>query len=161
MVVVDTSILIHLSRIGELSLLKRYFKKIIITKDVHDEIAEGKVGYTEIKGAQWIQIGKPQDQDKIRKLSTLEGIEKADASLVLLANEKNDRLLSNDAALIMVARSKGIACWWLTTFLLRCLDKKLISKREAQQILYDVVQSGMRLQNVVYSAILKEIESRK
>ena len=88
----------------------------------------------------------------------MERIEKADASIILLAKERQDILLSNDFALIMVARSKGIECWWLTTFLLRCIEKKIITKNEAKQILFDLVQAGMRLSNDVYATILKEME---
>ena len=78
---------------------------------------------------------------------------------LVLAEERKDILLSNDFALIMIARSKSVECWWLTTFILRCLGKKIITKKEAKQILFDLVESGMRLSNDVYAAILKEIEN--
>lgn len=96
--------------------------------------------------------------NEAKKISKLEGIEKQDASIILLAKEKQEILLSNDCALIIVARSKGIECWWLTTFLLHCLKKNLITKKQAKEILFELVESGMRLDNAVYSAILLEIE---
>jgi len=161
MVVVDSSVLIHLSRIGKLSLLKKFFRKIIITEDIYDEVKEG-AGSSEIAKAynNWIFIEKPKNINEVSTLSKLEEIEKADASIILLAKEKQDILVSNDYVLIMVARSKGIRCWWLTTFLLKCLEKKIIIKKEAKQILFDLIEAGMRLDNAVYTAILKEIENK-
>ena len=160
MAVVDSSVLIHLSRIGKLSLLKRFFKKINITNNVYEEIKIGITGFSEFEEAckDWISLSKPKDFQEIDNISKLERIEKADASIILLAKERQDILLSNDFALIMVARSKGIECWWLTTFLLRCIEKKIITKNEAKQILFDLVQAGMRLSNDVYATILKEME---
>jgi len=77
------------------------------------------------------------------------------------AKEKRDILITNDRALIKVARSKGIECWWLTTFLLRCLEKKIVTKKETKQILFDLVNAGMRLRNDIFVAIFNEIENWK
>lgn len=162
MAAVDSSALIHLSRIGKLSLLKRFFGNIKITTDVYEEIKAGTIGVSEIEKASknWILIKDPKNYGEINEMSRLEGIEKADASLILLAQEKQDILLSNDFALIMTARSKGIECWWLTTFILRCLERKIIMKKEAKEILFDLIQAGMRLSNDVYTAILNEIDEK-
>ncbi len=161
MAIVDSSVLIHLSRIGRLSLLKSFFKQIRTTQDIYEEIKAGNIGVSEIEKAckNWIFINKLKNFDGVNHISKFEGIEKADASIILLAKEKQDILLSNDFALIMIARSKSVECWWLTTFILRCLGKKIITKKEAKQILFDLVESGMRLSNDVYAAILKEIEN--
>ena len=160
MAVADSSVLIHLSRINKLSLLKKYFNKVIITQDIYDEIKVG-TGASEIEKAckSWITVEKPKNSDGINNLSKLEGIEKADSSIIVLAEEKKEILLSNDYDLIMIAKSKGIECWWLTTFILRCLKKKIITKKEAKQILLDLIDSGMRLSNEVYAAILREIDN--
>jgi predicted nucleic acid-binding protein len=160
MVVVDSSALIPLSRIGKLALLKKYFKKITITDEVYDEVKQGKTGASEIeKGCEdWIAIENSKNSAGIDKIRKLEDIEKADASLILLAQEKEDTLVSNDYALIIVARSKGIKCLWLTNFILKCLNKKIINKNEARKILFELVECGMRLNNAVYTKILKEID---
>lgn len=46
--------------------------------------------------------------------------------------------------LIMVARSKKIESWWLTTFLLKCLKKEFLLKNQTKEILYDLIKAGMR-----------------
>ena len=160
MAVVDSSVLIPLSKINKLSLLKRYFSSILITQDVRTEVSTG-TGASEIELAckNWIKVENPKNRKEVSRISKLEDIEKADASVIILAKEKRKILLSNDYALIMVARSKGVECWWLTTFLLRCLKKKIITKMEAKQILFLLVESGMNLDNAIYAAILREIEN--
>jgi len=159
MAVIDSSVLILLSRINKLSLLKKYFKKATITQDIYDEVKIG-VGASEIEKAckDWIKIEKPENSEEIANISELEELEKADASIIVLAKEKGEVLISNDYALIISARSKGVECWWLTTFILRCLKKHITTKNEARQILFDLIEAGMRLDNAVYAAILKEIE---
>lgn len=159
MAVVDSSALIPLSRINKLSLLKEFFGKVRITKDVYDEVKEGR-GASEIDEAckTWIEVSE-YSSGKRDALSMLEGIEQADASILLLAKKENAILLCNDYALITAARSKGIICWWITSFLLRCLKKGILSKEEAKQTLSDLIESGMRLSNEVYSAVLKDIDN--
>lgn len=161
MAVIDTSVLIHLCRVGRLEILKKFFKKIVITQEVYDELKEGKIGFSEVEKAKnkWIQIQDLKEKEGMHQISKLEDIEEADASIILLAKERKDTLLSNDYALITIARSKDVECWWLTTFLLKCLEKKVLTKKEAKELLFELIESGMRLSNVVYAAILKEIET--
>ncbi|MBI2449093.1 hypothetical protein HYV49_02235 [Candidatus Pacearchaeota archaeon] len=160
MTIVDSSVLIHLLRIGKLSLLKDFFKTIKITEQIHDEIKAGKHGASEFEEAckHWILINK-KNFNEAKEISKLESIEEADASIILLAKEQKEILLSNDYALIKVARIKGVECWWLTTFLLECLKKKIMSKKETKQTLLELIGSGMRLKNEVYAALLEQIES--
>jgi len=159
MAVIDSSVLIHLSRIGKLDLLKKFFGKIEITNDVYKEIKKGRIGVSEIEEGinNWIFISDPNSQD-IDRMSKIEGIERADTSIIILAKEKNKILLSNDYALIVVGRSKNIECWWLTTLIIQCLKKSILSKRQAKKILLELIESGMNLNNKVYSLILKKIE---
>jgi len=160
--IVDSSVLIHLSRIGRLSLLKD-FGEIKITEEVYRETVEeanGKEGVGSIREAcnSWISIIKLKSKKKIKELAGHEGIENADASLILLAEEKREILLSNDYYLIKVGRSRKIECWWLTTLLLRAVEEKKIKKEEAKQMLLNLVETGMRLSIEVYTAIVKKID---
>jgi len=157
MVIVDTSVLIHFSRVNKLNLLKSYFGKITITAEVSQEMHAGITGLSEFAKADWIKIERTNVL-QAKELSKLEGIEIADASLLLLAKNMNDVLLTNDAYLVIVAKSKGVECLWPTTFVLTCLKKKVITKSEAKQIIYELVHSGMHLKNDVYSAILDSID---
>lgn len=159
MVVVDTSVLSPLLKIGKLSLLEKFFKKIVITKEVEKEIKIGKIGADEFEEAckNWIEI-KEINSKEIEKLANLEGIENADSSIILLAKDAKDIVLSNDSALITTAKTKNIEYWWLTTFIIKTIKKKIITKKEGKQTLSDLIKSGMRLKNEIYVAILEEID---
>jgi predicted nucleic acid-binding protein len=75
-----------------------------------------------------------------------------------LAEEKGKPLLSNDYSLIKVARARGVECWWLTTFVLNAYAKGTVKKKEAKQILLDLLESGLRISPRVYASILSRIE---
>ncbi len=158
MVAVDSSALIPLIRIGKLSLLQKFFKKIKITKEIYQELVSGVIGVSEFEEAckSWIIIQKEAYESE--RLSELEGIGNADASIILLAQKEKDILLSSDIMLINIAKSKNIECLWLTAFIIKCVEKKIINKNEAKEILLNMVGAGMRLKNEVYVLILKKIE---
>ncbi len=163
MVVVDSSVLIPLSRIGKLNLLRKIFKEIKVTEEIYKEVvkeSKGRSGTSEIEEAckDWIKVCKIKSRVNIQKIAKSEGIEKADVSTVLLAKETNDILLSNDKTLIIVGKSKCIICWWLTTFILNLVKKRQITKKDAKQTLFELVEAGMRLRVEVYAAMLKEID---
>lgn len=160
MVVVDSSVLIPLLRTGRISLLQKFFKRITITRDVYEEIVQGKLGFYEFEKAcnVWIVIEEFRGVKEKKEPFEEDMLKKADRSLLLLAKRKKDILLSNDAAIIMIARSMNIECFWMTTFLLECLKKKILTRSEAKASLFELVQAGMRLENAVYAAILKEME---
>lgn len=161
--IIDSSVLIHLSRIGRLSLLNDFFKKVIISDEVYRETvkeATNQIGVSTIEQAcgKWIIIQKFKNKKAINKLVDLECIAPADASLILLAEELNDSLLSNDYALIKIARARGLDCWWLTTFILKIIAKGIVNKSEGKQILLELIESGLRLSPQVYAVILNRID---
>src|SRR3989344_8004823 len=120
MAVIDSSGLIHLSRINKLYLLKKYFRKIKITGEVFEEtVAVNKSfeGKNDIKEActDWIKVINLKNKKKIKEISEINGIEEADSSLILLAEKEKEIILTNDYLLVQVSKSRKIACWWLTT----------------------------------------------
>ena len=161
--IVDSSVLIHLSRVGKLSLLKDFFETVIITANVYRETvveAKGKAGVSAIEQAtqKWIFVQKLKDKKAANKIAKLEGIEPADASLIVLAEEMGDSLLSNDYVLIMVARARGVEAWWLTTFILNMVAKKTVTKKKGKQILFELMESGLGLSPQVYASISRRID---
>ena len=162
---VDSSVLIPLSRVGRLKLLKDMFGTVIITDEVYCETvkdAAGKIGVFSIEQAisieKWIEIGKFKDKHAIRKMVELEGITPADASIILMAEELNDPLMANDYVLIKIARARGVDCWWLTTFILKTIKQKIITGSEGKQILFELVENGLRLSPQVYAVITRKID---
>ncbi|MBI2138227.1 hypothetical protein HYU13_01435 [Candidatus Woesearchaeota archaeon] len=160
MAIIDSSVIIHLARVGKLEFLKLFFGKITITLEVRDELLQGTDGLAKIQEAlsSWIIAREVKNSEKVISIEKLEQIERADASLLLLAEMEKDMLISNDASLIRAARTRNIECWWLTTFLLHYAAKRIVARNEAKRILFLLVGSGMHLRNDVYAAMLQGFE---
>jgi predicted nucleic acid-binding protein len=159
MPIVDSSVIVPLLRIGKLELLKSYFGKIQIPQEVYDEIMAGMTGASIFEEVckDWIIISSEKFINA-ESVALEEGISNTDAVLILLAEGKKQVLVSNDSALILVARSRGVKCFWLTSIIFECVKKKLLSRKEAKTMLLQLVQAGMHLSNDVYSTMLDEIE---
>ncbi|MEA1868639.1 MAG: hypothetical protein U9N09_00520 [Euryarchaeota archaeon] len=87
-----------------------------------------------------------------------EYVHQADAELLLLAKRKNCTLLTNDRALVLLARSMGIKVWWVTTLILNLVNAGRLPNEEGKYILDDLIMSGMRIETGVYIMIRREIE---
>ena len=158
MLVVDSCVLIHLSKIGKLELLR--VDECCTTDDVYREtVIEGYRGKSQISEAfeEWL-IRKSVDTSSALEIAEKEQIEEADASLIILAEQVNGTLLTNDKALIVLARSRGISCLWLTSFLLTLSREKKIPREEALEILYDLVQSGLKIEARIYALLEKKLK---
>ena len=148
MVIVDSSAIIPLIKIGRLDLIRKLFKNIIIPSIVWREVVEeGK------------KLGKPinefeKGRDIWFKVEKCEG-EEADVAVLGLTKEKEDILLTNDAAVYYNALSSNIKVWWLTTLLLACVKNKKISKEEGENILLELVNTaGIHLKSEILSELL-------
>lgn len=157
MVVVDSSALIPLSWIGRLDLIDSVFEEIRTTEAVRDEVlTEGKRGTAELKSfLENVQVH--ETPEPAEDVANLEGIAVADASVILMAEDGEHILLANDKALIEVARTHGVECWWLTTLLLKCTKEGIISSDEATDVLYDLVDAGMNLHPKVYAQVQNKL----
>ena len=135
--------------------------KIKITKEIYKELISGVTGVSEFVNATKLWINVIEISIESENFTELENIGKADASAILLALNKKEILLSGDYMLITLAKTKGIDCLWLTAFIIRSVEKKILSKEEAKQMLLDMIKTGMRLNNQVYSLILNKIDEIK
>lgn len=160
MIAIDSSPLIHLSKIGRLDILKNY--PIIITESVREEvIVEGKAGVSRLKELfKRVEVIKLSNEDieTVLAIAKSEGVHQADAELLLLAKRKNCILLTNDRALVLLARSWGIKVWWVTTLILNLIKAGKLSKEEGKGVLDDLIMSGMKIETSVYIRILREIK---
>lgn len=162
MVVIDSSVLIPLAKAGSMDLVRKSFEEVITTEDVYVEVVEegkGKKGTSKLKEAfeSWISK-KKVDTEKVEEIAELEGIAPADASLLILAENTSSNLLTNDRALILVAKSRDIEYYWLTTLLLKATKEGKLEKSESKELLEELVNVGVHLKPQVYSKVLKKIE---
>jgi predicted nucleic acid-binding protein len=159
-IAIDSTPLIHLSKIGRLDILENC--SLITTESVRGEVViEGKVGVSMLKEFfKRVEVVKlsEKDIDTASSIVKSEYVHQADAELLLLAKRKNCTLLTNDRALILLARSMGIKVWWVTTLLLNLVKAGRLNKEDGKYILDDLIMSGMRIETGVYIMIRREIE---
>lgn len=160
MIAIDSTPPIHLSKIGRLDILENC--SLITTESVRGEvIIEGKVGASMLKQFfKRVEVVKlsERDIDTASSIAKSEYVHQADAELLLLAKKKKCRLLTNDRALVLLARSMGLKVWWVTTLILNLMNTGRLSKEEGKYILDDLIMSGMRIDTGVYIRIQREIE---
>ena len=133
------------------------FETIATTEAVTGEVVVGKPGAAtleEFLGG----VATQESPASAEETAALEGITVADASVVLLADERGERLLANDKGLITVARSHDVEPWWVTTLLLRCAKTGVLDGDEAKDVLYDLVDSGTNLDPQVYTQVQRKLE---
>ncbi len=108
LVVSNSSILIHLSRIGKLWLLKEIFGRIVIPKAVYEECTfENKAGSKEIKSLEWIEVREIKDQNFNKVLRML--LDDGEAEAIVLALEtKANLILLDEAEARRIAKNLGL-----------------------------------------------------
>lgn len=160
MVVVDSSALIPLTWVGRLDLITATFDEIRTTEDVRAEVlTEGKRGTAALSDFFDIDaVSVCETPHEAENVAPLEGVAIADASVILLAEERAAILLANDKGLIDVARSHGVECWWVTTLLLKCTKEGELSATQATEVLYDLVNEGMNLHPKVYTQVQRNLK---
>ena len=106
-ILVDSSTLIALAKIGKLNILEIVFKEVFITSVIMDEILRENSPEKEVLGKainSWIKVidykGNPQEFRKY-------GLDAGEASL-FLASEADDRLVIDEANARRFAESKGL-----------------------------------------------------
>ena len=157
MVVVDSSALVPLAWAGQLDSIDDVFDEIRTTRAVQDEVlVEGRRGTAALESflKEATIGGTPSEAERV---ANLEGIAVADASVVLLAEDREDVLLANDKGLMTVARSHGVECWWVTTLVLKCTKDGVFTAEEGEEVLYDLVNEGMNLHPKVYAQVQRQL----
>lgn len=150
----SSSPLIYLSKINKLILLKNIFGEITITDAVKSEILFGdrKDSFAVMNAIEegWIKIKNP------RKYLDF-NIDKAENSVINLAIEKKDSLIIDDAKGIRIAESLGISVVRTTSIIFNSIKKKLLTKKEAIELLKKLIEEGYYLSPRVYSVIIEKL----
>lgn len=153
MVVVDSSALIPLARVGRLDLVRAVFESVHTVEGVREEVlVEGKPGTAVLDSFLAEASVHPAPADAA-EVSDLAGIAETDAAVVLLAREREDDLLANDKGLIAIARTHDVDSWWVTSLLLAAAKADVVDGETAQTVLYDLVDAGMNLDPTVFSRV--------
>lgn len=148
--------LICLARIQQLELLKKLFDKVIIPKEVEEEIfIDDKPGIKALKEAMDAGIIQVVHQKKSIPL----GLGKGETAAISLAKERNDRILLDDAAAIKAAEALNIATMRTTSILFLAVQKKILKKKEALYLLNQLIENGYYITPKYYVLIVQKLNA--
>ena len=153
--VLDSSALITLARIGRLDILRQLTSDVHIPEAVYDEVVktgQGRQGSTEVAQAQWIARHHVQDQGAVRRLQTR--LRRGEAEAIVLARElQADVLILDDAVARRVAEAEGRNVVGLLGLLLHAKAHGLVGS--VKPILDDMRSAGFFLDESLYRSLLK------
>jgi predicted nucleic acid-binding protein len=168
MAVLDASPIIYYSRIGRLAWLKGFYGVINTTPSVIREIVDdarevkkpgvsaiensitrGEIGIIKLPG---------EEKEEARKISILEGIEREDAELLVVARKEREILVTNDKILRTIARMEGVRVHWAVTPVLKSSKDGKSSIGEAKTIIKELVKAGLRLKPETLVTIYEVLE---
>lgn len=154
--VVNTSPIIYLSSINQLSLFKKLFNEVYIPNAVKQEVLSGgrdSFGVKEIKTEKWLKTKKIRN--KLAKEYLLTEIDDGEAEVIILAEElKAGTIIMDDKLGRKVAKLRGIKVVGTLRILVAAKKKGLIT--EVKPLIEKLKENGFWLSNNVYKAILRE-----
>lgn len=155
-VVSNSSPLIHLAKIGRLSLLKKFYENIFIPESVYIEcVIEGKNREDAelIKNAEWIKLEKIKDDRLVKFLSA--ELDKGESETIVLSLEIGaDLVLLDDYEARQKARLYGLKITGTLGILLRAKYEGQISSLKEEII--KLKNTGFRIRQDLEYKILKE-----
>jgi len=170
-IVADSSVLIHLSRIGMFHLLRSLYEKLIIPRAVHREVVEegrGRPGSSEVEDATksgWINVKGVCDEEAVRTLMETHGLHLGDAEVVRLALEIRAKLVLVDELRIRkVLGNRGVKVRGCMGILVEAAERCLISPNEAECAIEKLVRTGYRVCSKLIRkvrSLLRELARRK
>ena len=157
--VANSSVLIALSSIGQISLLHRRFPEGILIPDaVWHEVVEaggGRPGVMEVRSAGWIQRRTVRDTDYVRLLCTELDLGEAQA-IALARQERAEVVLLDEKEARRVARRLGMRVLGTVGLLIWARREGLIPNlREFLQVLQE--RGGFRLSREIYLTALRQV----
>lgn len=155
-VISNSSPLIHLSKIGELTLLRYFFDEIIVPEAVYREcVIEGKEreDAKRIKKAKWIKVARIKNTDLKKALMMV--LDGGEAEAIVLALEKSaDLILLDEYEARKVARNYALDIAGTIGVLLKAkYAGKITTVKDALKKLKD---TGFWLSGNLYTQILKK-----
>ncbi|MDO8661234.1 MAG: DUF3368 domain-containing protein, partial [Candidatus Woesearchaeota archaeon] len=153
-VVCNASPLIYLSKLGRLDLLHDLFKKILIPEQVWQEVViQGKKDFPVEAG----RVEQASNQgwlfcETIPSNSRFPEIHAGEAAVIELALKKKIKVvLMDDAAGRQIAENSGLQVRGTLFVLLESCKTGTLSKKQCEELLNNLIQSGFRVRTEVYA----------
>ncbi len=152
--------LIHLTKIGQLDLLKKIFEELVVPKSVWLEVVErgkegGKPDAFLIGNADWIKV--VEDPPNAVKIAERAGIHEGEACAILLVRPMNVPVLLDDAGARKFAQGLGLTVVGSIGILIRGVKEELLTVDDGLNYL-EKLANAMWLSVDVYEGARKIIE---
>lgn len=151
----DTSPIIFFAKIKRLDLLENLYGKIKITQEIKEELlCKDKPDTESVKEA--IQQGKIiiESQSKTLNLS----LGKGESSAISLAVELKEPLIIDDYPGFKAAQSLNIKTFRTTSVIFSAVKKKILTKKEALDIINKIIEEGYYISTKYYKEILDKLK---
>ncbi len=154
-VLIDTSTLIALAKIGELGFLNSYHDKIFITEEIRDEVTEKDRPENLVISnniGDWIEVIEKPDEDHY---SGLKGLDEGEKTLLNYAKENDDVMLildENEAR--AVAKAGGFDFTGTLGLIVFLYERGKISKKRAKKIVKKLAHSDFKMTVDLYDWVL-------
>jgi predicted nucleic acid-binding protein len=154
-VVCDASTLIALAQIGQLEILARTDARVMIPREVYEEVVVrgvGKPGATEVREASWIETSEVTDHSMVARFRAV--LHAGESEAIVLAKEIDaDLIILDDGEARDTARSEGLSVVGLLAFLVMAKERRTI---EQVRLLLDALkQQGFFMSDELYHHILQ------
>lgn len=156
-IVSNSTLLIHLAKIGQFQLLHDFYGQIFIPQAVYNECVTGGKAYEDanlIEQAEWLQVVEAKDKNLVVLLNA--ELDRGEAEAIALAlQQQSDLLLLDDAEGREKAHLYGLKYTGTIGILLKAKrTNKLQSLREA---LNKLQETGFWLDRRLYQKLLQEV----
>lgn len=151
----NATAIICLGKLNKIDLLKRVYSVVLIPSAVKKEVLlEGKGGYSSINNAiesGWIKVSDP-------KRSLELGLGSGENQAISLAKERRDSIILDDALAIRAAKALNIPVVRTTTVVFIALQKGIINKTQALNILNQLIENGYYISTKDYAVLISRLK---
>ena len=154
LIISDTSPITNLIRIGQLDILKKLFKEVVIPQQVYEELLNYENQKSAIEQRTWIVMMKVKDREQVKELEIK--LDAGEAEAIVLAHElKADMLIIDERKGRIIAEEYGLKIIGLLGVLLKAKREGYL--KELKPIMDRLIDEiGFRVSTDLYDRILKE-----
>lgn len=147
--IINNTVLSNFASVGKLDILKKLYGKAYITLEVYEEvengIRSGRKFLNLVKTAineEWLSVIELNEDELTIFNEILEALDYGEASCIAIAKERKYSFLSDDKNARKIAERFKIKYNGTIGILSLAYNKGIISKKEANQILKDMIMNG-------------------
>jgi len=160
-VVVDSTVLIYLSKIGRLSLLNELSEEVFVSEAVHEEVVvDGlEYGYADalaVDNADFLSVTGVEESEDVNSLRDSANLGVGECEAIILAHETDALCLTDDCRARKTAESLGVDVGGTVYVLLSSLKSGTIEFSEYEQALNDLSETDFRMKASLYRRALEE-----